>query len=225
MESALIVLLDKIPSWVIWFIPIAWLAPKFFGLRIIRKTHGGVKFTTPIKFKMLLNLREWSLLPPFMPSDTATVIPISPGICLYNKLLSDIEIYPTARQTTNLQYQALVTNDKHSIAVSTIIAYEVTDLVRAFGETWDVEDLIKDISLARVRLLLTAMSFAEIIEDQASIDESLTKVIKADLEKYGIQVIKAYFTDLAPSSNTLFMGANGSSLLPTPINEENRNAS
>ncbi len=145
----------------------------------------------------------------------AIVTLVTPGICLYNKWLSELEIYPTARQTTNLPYQALVTKDKCTLAVSAIVVYEVLDLVKAYGETWDIEDLIKDISLAKVRLLLTSMKYDNVIENQESIDLSLTESIKKELDSYGINVINSFFTDLAPSSNTLLMGSAGANLLPS----------
>jgi len=208
-------LINKIPDWIIWFIPLAWLTPKIFSLNVVRKTHGGVKFTTPILWKHVFKLNQWSLFAPFLPSGSAIVTPVTSGICLYNKLLSELEIYPTARQTTNLPYQALVTKDKYTLAVSAIVVYEVDDLVKAYGETWDIEDLIKDISLAKVRLLLTSMKYDDIIENQESIDLSLTKNIKDELDNYGINVINSFFTDLAPSSNTLLMGSSGANLLPT----------
>jgi regulator of protease activity HflC (stomatin/prohibitin superfamily) len=181
----------------------------------VRKTHGGVKFTTPILWKQIFKLNQCSFLAPFLPSSSAIVTPVTPGICLYNKLLSELEIYPTARQTTNLPYQALVTKDKYTLAVSAIVVYEVTDLVKAYGEAWDIEDLIKDISLAKVRLLLTSMKYDDVIEDQESIDLSLTSSIKEELDDYGINVINSFFTDLAPSSNTLLMGSTGANLLPS----------
>ncbi|QUM88850.1 SPFH domain-containing protein [Moritella sp. 36] len=218
MESALVLILDKIPSWLIWFIPIVWLIPKIFGLRVVRRTHGGVKFTNVICWRYFLKRSEWSLLPPFVPHEDASVLEIKPGVCIYNKLLTDIELYPTARQTSNLQYQALVTKDNRSIAVSTIIAFEVTDIVKAYGETWDMEDLIKDISLAKVRQLLTSMLYDDIIKNQAQIDDDLTVELKMELCSYGVEVIKAYFTDLAPSGNTFFMNSENSNLIPMPEN-------
>ncbi len=218
MESALALILDKIPSWLIWFIPIAWLIPKVFGLRIVRRTHGGVKFTNIICWRDFSKRSEWSLLPPFVPHEDASVLEIKPGVCIYNKLLTDIELYPTARQTTNLQYQALVTKDNRSIAVSTIITYEVADIVKAYGETWGVEDLIKDTSLAKVRQLLTSMAYDDIIKNQSQIDDDLSVELKMELSRYGVEVIKAYFTDLAPSGNTFFMNSENSNLIPMPEN-------
>ncbi len=208
-------LLNKIPDWIIWFIPLAWLIPKIFSLKIVRKTHGGVRFTTPILWTNIYKLNRWSFFAPFLPSGSAVVKPVTSGICLYNKLFTELEVYPIARQTTNLPYQALVTKDKYTLAVSAIVVYEVVDLVKAYGETWDIEDLIKDISLAQVRLLLTSMKYDDIIENQESIDVSLTNNIKCELDKYGINVINSFFTDLAPSSNTLLMGATGANLLPS----------
>ncbi|WP_169628100.1 SPFH domain-containing protein [Ferrimonas senticii] len=192
------------------------MTPKILGLKIVRRTHGGVKFTNTIIRQNILKPSHWTIFPPFLPHQEASVVEIKPGICIFNKLLSDIELYPTARQTTNLQYQALVTKDNRTIAVSTIIAYEVSDIVKAYGETWDVEDLIKDISLAKVRQLLTSMAYEDIIVNQAKIDTNLTNEIHLELTKYGIKVHKAYFTDLAPSGNTFFMNSENSNLVPIP---------
>lgn len=161
-------------------------------------------------------LSSWSVFPPFLPHQEASVVEIEPGICIFNKLLSDIELYPTARQTANLQYQALVTKDNRTIAVSAIITYEVSDIVQAYGETWDVEELIEDVSLAKVRQLLTSMEYEDIVVDQAQIDIDLTAEISLELDNYGIEVHKAYFTDLVPSGNTFFMNSENSNLVPMP---------
>lgn len=79
MESALALILDKIPDWVIWFIPFAWLTPKVFGLRIVRRTHGGVKFTNTINWRDLGKLSSWAVFPPFVPHQEASVVEIKRG--------------------------------------------------------------------------------------------------------------------------------------------------
>jgi hypothetical protein len=219
MESIVVALLNKIPDFILYLIPIVWLTPKVFGMRVVRRTHGGVKFTTKVLFHEIFNYKKWSLSAPYIPHEQATVITIHSGICIYCKFFTDIEIYPTARQTTSLQYQALMTKNGRTIAVSTIIAYEVVDLLKAFGETWDIEDIIKDISLAKVRLLLTSMTFEDISKEQISLDEKLSLAIRLELENYGINVIKAYFTDLAPSGNTFFMNSENSVLIPATENK------
>lgn len=151
----------------------------FFGsfiprLVIVKATHGGVAFDCGHKIRKL-----------------------PPGLHFYIPLISEVIVWPTKRQTTNLSVQTLVTSDNRVIAAGGIIVYEIPDVVSFLTTTYDGEDTIKDYALSAIKRVICSTSFDD-LRAETSVDNKLTRVLRRDLNRFGVKVIKVTLSDMAP---------------------------
>lgn len=152
---------------------IEWIGSFIPRLLHIKLTHAGVMFTR------------------------ANAKTIGPGIHVYIPFWSSPEIYPTKRQTLNLPSQVLTTKDLKSILIDVAVVYDIKDIYKALVDTYDLETTIRDISQGTVKDSVVEFTFEEINNEQRELDESITKDITEALEPYGINVVKAFITDLS----------------------------
>jgi regulator of protease activity HflC (stomatin/prohibitin superfamily) len=154
-----------------------WLGNLFPRWRIVRSTHGGVKFVRGKR-----------------------IVQVAPGIVWYWPAVTEIVIIPTARTTVNLQSQTITTVDDKAILVSAMLVLEVRDTVKLLGATHDVDEMIADIALAEIYSVLCGLSWSDIRERQQNgdLDRKLRTETRRGLEKYGVWVAEAMMTDLAP---------------------------
>ncbi len=143
-----------------------WFGKLFPRILLIRKTHGGVAFRLGKYVKGL-----------------------NPGIYVYWPIITEVVTYPTARQTTHLPTQCLMTSDGHSIVVGGIVRYKISNIVAALGEAWDIDDIITDVSLGAISIVITQKSLQQAAQDIKGIGEALTEAVKDELYEFGVEVL------------------------------------
>ena len=148
--------------------------------RVIPMTHGGVSF---VRGKV--------------------VKAIKPGLYWYWPIWTDYVIIPVVRQSLNLPAQTLTTADDHAVTLSTVIVYEVTDVVKALTSQWELEDTVQDIALAAVREYSMRKTFEQLRLDDGS---ALKETIKRRVQRYGVGVRDAWITDLAKTRVITLVG-------------------
>ncbi len=155
---------------------VKWLLSWFPHYIVVRRTHGGVKFVGGSK-----------------------VVRLNPGIRWYWPLITHYECEPVTRQTFNLPNQVLETADGVQVLVSGVIRYRITDTVKAFGDAWDFNEILRDVSMAAVVSVVGARPHTEL--RQALVDgtlrKELTRHVRRELRSYGVTVQKAYLSDFA----------------------------
>lgn len=143
----------------------------FPRLVVVKATHGGVAF---VRGKLAKEIR--------------------PGLMLYWPIWTDFILYPAVRQSLNLPSQTLTTKDGRSITTSAVLVYEVNDMLKALTVQHDLDDTLRDISLAAVREHDQARTFDELrCEDGAELRDT----IRRRVQKYGVRVCDAWVTDFA----------------------------
>lgn len=151
---------------------IAALIPR---LKIIRSTHGGVKFKNGKK-----------------------PIEIRPGLIFYWPLTTEIEIIPTARQTNNLPSQCLLTKDGKTVVVGGVVIYSINDVVAGVSRNWSLDQTINDIAMISITKVITEHTLEYLQNNLTnSIAKSLTKEARARLKSYGVRVHKVALTDFS----------------------------
>jgi regulator of protease activity HflC (stomatin/prohibitin superfamily) len=128
---------------------------------IVRSTHAGVKF-----------------------KNGKNPVHIEPGICWYWPLFTEVVIYPTARQTCNMENQTLTTKDNRVIGLSGIVVYEVVDAFAFLTLTWSGEDTIRDFCLSAISEFVEQRTMAELREDFGE----AKRLIVRDLRQFGVRV-------------------------------------
>lgn len=160
---------------------------------VIESTRGGVAHRGSI----LDGLSRIFLKGKDKKKATLDVIRLDPGFHIYWPIRTNVEFFPTARQTTNLPTQCLTTKDKETIVVGGIVVFKVEDVVKVLKFNYDMDDTIKDISLAVIKSVIVERNLGDIIKNQGEIDKLLTEKLKEDLKEYGISVIHVYISDFA----------------------------
>lgn len=128
-------------------------------------------------------------------------VPLGPGIHWYWPVMTKLFIYPTARQADDLRSQTMVTTDDKVIVVGGMIVYEVEDIEKLLAHTYHASQAVKDLSLTVIHDVCCQMSWEELKQGQrkGTLDTRLRNAAKEALEPYGVRVIKAMLTDLAPA--------------------------
>jgi regulator of protease activity HflC (stomatin/prohibitin superfamily) len=152
---------------------VRWVAQIVPRIVIVRTTHSGVKFVRG----------RWPKA-------------MAPGLHLAWPITTSWTVYPIARQSVNLNTQTLITKDNVTIAVGAIVVYEVSDILELIAHAYDPDDTISDISLAAVKSYVVAATLNDL--RHARMDRMLTKRIQKALAPWGVKVIRAQLSDLAP---------------------------
>jgi regulator of protease activity HflC (stomatin/prohibitin superfamily) len=154
---------------------LAWIVHFFPHLGICRATHGGVKFVRGKKVK-----------------------PIRPGLYWYWPAVTEVVLEPVCRRPVDIPAQSLTTNDDITTLVSVTLVVEISDPVKAFGKTWDIDELIMDVGAAAATEIVPEQSWANLRGKlRNGITEKLLKSARNLLRPYGVRVLKARFTDFA----------------------------
>lgn len=160
--------IGKIFEWIGQFIP-RWV--------IVPTTHGAVKFVRGSR-----------------------VVSLGPGFHFYWPLLTTLETYPIARQALDLREQTMVTSDDRVVALGGMVVYEIKDIQAIIAHTYDPDDTIHEISLSAFHEVCCQLSWDELKNQSraGTLDRKLRRVLREQLKPYGVFVIKATITDLAP---------------------------
>ena len=154
---------------------------------IIRATHGGVCWICGYK-----------------------VIEMKPGWRFVWPLIMDYEIIPVARQTNILPTQALITKDKHTVAVGAMIVFSIRDILRAVGQrNFDVMQTVNDITAAAVVKIITQVNLDSLLVDlTGKVEEDLTVACRKQLRAYGVYVHRVRFVDFSTCKIYKVLGTN-----------------
>lgn len=155
---------------------VAWFGALIPRWDICRATHGGVKFVRGGRVKA-----------------------IHPGIFWYWPAVTECVIVPTARQSFNIQPQSLTTKDGKTVLVSVVLVAKITDVVKALGRSWDVDDTVTEVGGAAAVGIVGERTWKQLKEDLASgdVNDDIEKRARRLLHPYGVKVLKGRFTDCA----------------------------
>jgi regulator of protease activity HflC (stomatin/prohibitin superfamily) len=131
------------------------------------------------------------------------------GIVCWWPAVTKLVTYPIARQANDLRAQTIVTKDGKPYIVGAMIVYEVEDLVKILGQTWDADDTIRDIALSVIHDVLVQYEAEPLMAAVRSgdLDKDLRHEARKGLAPYGIKVVKLTLTDLAPCAVYRLVGS------------------
>jgi regulator of protease activity HflC (stomatin/prohibitin superfamily) len=155
---------------------------------ICRATHGGIKF-----------VRGWKIKK------------IEGGLYAFWPLTTEVVVIPVVRQCCNPPAQVLTTKDGKTVVVSPVLVVEITDVVKALGRTWDIDDLLLDIAGLAAVQLVADRTWDEL--RSGSVAEELAKKSHELLKPYGVKVTMARLTDCAECEVYRVIG-NGLEFIP-----------
>lgn len=121
---------------------------------------------------------------------------VSPGIHFKIPLIDEIITQYTVMTTLSLPAQSLYTIDKQNIVVKGVVKYKISDVKIFLLEVYDAKDVISDMAQSIIKNIIMSKTMEECIDSE--IDNTLTKKVRAEVKKWGVEVNQVTLTDLAP---------------------------
>jgi len=171
-----------------------WFARLIPHWRVVTEAQGGVAF---VRGKAQL---------------------IEPGIFWWWPAWTEVHIQEVVRQTLNLPAQSLMSRDGKQIAVSGIVVYEITDPLTAFVKVHDLDDAIRDISLASIKSVFWGWTLDQMYTKAGELDEVLCGQCRENLSGWGVKIHKVFLSDLSDAFVVRHLGG-GDAPLMTPLSE------
>lgn len=109
------------------------------------------------------------------------------------KMLLLDRVYEVVVVTTTLDIpsQTLVTKDDIPISISYIIKYNINDTEKYYLKISDQTDAIKDTAQGIIKTVIVDRTYNELKEKLDQIDKDITRLIKGEVKRYGIEIEKA----------------------------------
>ena len=98
--------------------------------------------------------------------------------------------------TLSLDAQSLYTKDKQNIVVKGLIKYKIADVKTFLLEVYDAQDALSDMSQSIIKNVIMSMTMDECTDSE--LDNTLTKKVRVEARKWGVEVQQVTLTDLAP---------------------------
>ena len=98
--------------------------------------------------------------------------------------------------TLSLDAQSLYTLDKQNIVVKGLVKYKIADVKIFLLEVYDAQDALSDMSQSIIKNIIMSMTLEECTDSE--LDNILTKKVRVEARKWGVEVQQVTLTDLAP---------------------------
>ena len=119
-----------------------------------------------------------------------------PGLHFKIPLFDNYIKQHTVQTTLSLHPQSLVTKDEVNIVVKGMVKYKIGDVKVFILEVFDAVDAISDVSQGIIKDVIMNKTFQEC--RAADIDSAITRKIKSELKKMGVEILQVTLTDIAP---------------------------
>ena len=170
--------MDKAFAWIGYIVE--WFGHFKPRRDVVPTTHGWIKWVAPFWGEMRVETGR-------------------AGSVWYWPLTTEMLMYPIVRQTTPLPSQVVTTADNRTIAVSGMLVYEVADVEKLVGHTYDADDTVKDVAQSALMDVVGRLSWEQIRAGQGrTLDTKLRNAAKGELDDYGVHVLKFSLTSLSP---------------------------
>ena len=121
---------------------------------------------------------------------------LKPGIHFKIPMFDEVIDQHVVVTTLSLDAQSLYTKDKQNIVVKAVIKYKISDVKVFLLEIYDAQDALSDMSQGIIKNVIMSMSMDECTDSE--LDNTLTKKVRVEARKWGVEVQQVTLTDLAP---------------------------
>jgi len=121
---------------------------------------------------------------------------MSPGIYFKLPFFDEILTYHTVMTTLALPSQSLYTLDKQNVVVKGVVKYSITDVKTFLLEVYDAQDAISDMAQGIIKNIIISKTLEECTH--TDIDSNLTKKVRSEIKKWGVDIQQVTLTDVAP---------------------------
>ncbi len=121
---------------------------------------------------------------------------LKPGIHFKIPLFDEVIDQHVVVTTLSLDAQSLYTLDKQNIVVKGVIKYKISDVKTFLLEVYDAQDALSDMASSIIKNVIMSMTLEECTDTE--LDNTLTKKVRVEARKWGVEVQQVTLTDLAP---------------------------
>ena len=121
---------------------------------------------------------------------------IKPGLHFKFPFIDEVIEQHMVVTTLSLDAQSLYTKDKQNIVVKGLIKYRIADVKTFLLEVYDAQDALSDMSQSIIKNVIMSMTLEECTDSE--LDNTLTKKVRVEARKWGVEVQQVTLTDLAP---------------------------
>jgi regulator of protease activity HflC (stomatin/prohibitin superfamily) len=126
-----------------------------------------------------------------------------PGLHFKIPLFDEVIDHHVVVTTLSLDAQSLYTLDKKNIVVKGVIKYKISDVKTFLLEVYDAQDALSDMSQSIIKNVIMSMTLDECTDSE--LDNTLTKKVRVEARKWGVEVQQVTLTDLAPIRSFRFI--------------------
>ena len=121
---------------------------------------------------------------------------LKPGIHFKIPFFDEVIDQHVVVTTLSLDAQSLYTKDKQNIVVKGLVKYKISDVKIFLLEVYDAQDALSDMSQSIIKNIIMSMTLEECTDSE--LDNILTKKVRVEARKWGVEVQQVTLTDLAP---------------------------
>lgn len=97
--------------------------------------------------------------------------------------------------TMHLNSQSLTTKDNKNIVLRAVVKYKVKDIEKFILEVMDSRDAIGDVAMGCIREVVMLREWNDLLNNP--IDEIITRQVRLECRRWGVDVAKVTLTDLS----------------------------
>jgi regulator of protease activity HflC (stomatin/prohibitin superfamily) len=121
---------------------------------------------------------------------------LHPGFHVKLPIFDEVISQHVVVTTLSLSAQSLYTKDKQNIVAKGVIKYKITDVKVFLLEVFDAQDALADMTQSIIKNIIISLSLEQCIDPE--IDNILTKKVRVEARKWGVDVQQVTLTDIAP---------------------------
>lgn len=125
---------------------------------------------------------------------------VGPGICWKIPFVDRPEVNVTVTTTIATPVQTLYTSDEKMVTVAAVVKYSIKDVVKYVTTIYDEADAISDLAQGQIMQAVNGTTMYD-CRDLNTMSQAMTKRLRAEVRKYGIDVETITLTNLVETRN------------------------
>ena len=121
---------------------------------------------------------------------------LKPGFHVKLPIIDDVVQQHVVVTTLSLSAQSLYTKDKQNVVVKGVIKYKISDVKVFLLEVFDAQDALADMTQSIIKNIIISLPLDACIDPE--IDNTLTKKVRVEAKKWGVDIQQVTLTDIAP---------------------------
>jgi membrane protease subunit HflK len=121
---------------------------------------------------------------------------LPPGFHVKLPIFDEVITQHVVVTTLSLAAQSLYTQDKQNIVVKGVIKYRISDVKTFLLEVYDAQDALADMTQSIIKNIIISTTINDCVDPE--IDNVLTKKVRTEARKWGVDIQQVTLTDIAP---------------------------